>query len=209
VKPRLIGLTGTCCAGKNHVAGLLEARGIPVLDVDRLGHAAIEREKPAILARFGADILGQDGAIDRRILGRKVFAAPEALAALEKLVHPGANTLTEEWIAGQTAGACAINAALLHKSCAFDGLDFIIVVKAPLIIRLLRARARDRLPWLQLVRRFGSQRDFGAQYLRKNADIYTVFNSGGFCAPPAEAPLEQQVDRILALKGIERAPSLG
>jgi dephospho-CoA kinase len=38
---KLIGLTGTYCAGKNHVASLLEQRRLPVLDLDKLGHEVI------------------------------------------------------------------------------------------------------------------------------------------------------------------------
>ena len=58
---KIIGLTGTYCAGKNHVAGLLEKRGLAVLDVDKLGHQAIAEEKEAIVARFGAGILTRRG----------------------------------------------------------------------------------------------------------------------------------------------------
>ncbi|MDR2494848.1 MAG: dephospho-CoA kinase [Spirochaetaceae bacterium] len=202
MKPLVIGLTGTYCAGKNHVAKLLEARNIPALDVDKLGHQAIEMEKAAILARFGKDILGNDGAIDRKRLGNKVFGDPEALSELENLVHPGANRLTEQWIARQTGRACAVNAALLHKSRAFSSLDFIIVVKAPLLTRLLRAKKRDSLSWAQLFKRFRSQRDFGTQYLRKNADMYTIYNGGALGLRLFGQPLEHQIDRILALRGI-------
>ena len=91
----LIGLTGLYCAGKNYIASILDSRGIPVLDVDKLGHQAIEREKEAIITRFGAIVLGTDGHIDRRALGKQVFGEPEALAALEAIVHPAANALTE------------------------------------------------------------------------------------------------------------------
>ena len=111
----LIGLTGTYCAGKNHVAALLERRGLPVLDVDKLGYTAIESEKAAIIARFGRELLRPDGTIDRRRLGARVFGRPEELAALEALVHPVANRLTGEWVAAQGGKPCVINAALIHR----------------------------------------------------------------------------------------------
>jgi dephospho-CoA kinase len=38
----IIGLTGKYCAGKNYIAVLLEARGLPVLDVDKLGYQTLE-----------------------------------------------------------------------------------------------------------------------------------------------------------------------
>jgi dephospho-CoA kinase len=180
---RVLGLTGTYCAGKNHIARLLEERGFPVLDVDKLGHQAIAAEKGAILARFGVDVLGPDEAVDRRRLGAKVFGKPEELAALEAIVHPAANRMTDEWIAGQESGGlCVINAALLHRSSALPRLDGIIIVRAPWLTRLLRAKKRDRLPWGELIRRFKSQKGFMRQYFDKtivgNADIYIIENRG-------------------------------
>src|SRR5689334_1324396 len=42
----------------------------------------------AIAARFGADVLDSEGAVDRRKLGPIVFADPAARKDLEALVHP-------------------------------------------------------------------------------------------------------------------------
>jgi dephospho-CoA kinase len=201
---KLIGLTGMYCAGKNYVAGMLEERGLPVLDVDKLGHEVIETEKDAIVKRFGPSIQREDGTIDRRFLGALVFGKPAELAALEGIVHPAANRMTEEWIARQGGKSCVINAALLHRSVAFKKLDYILIVKAPLITRLFRARKRDGLPWRVLLARFKSQREFNAQYSRENADIYNVFNSGyalvaGICGKH----LENRIDSILIKTGTE------
>ncbi|MDR0635686.1 MAG: dephospho-CoA kinase [Treponema sp.] len=200
---KLIGLTGTYCAGKNYIASLLEARDIPTLDVDKLGHEAIERRKDAIVARFGDATIGADGRIDRKLLGVQVFGKPEELAALEAIVHPEVNRLTDEWIAQQAAlksaaWCCVINAALLHKSSAFKRLDALILVKAPLLTRLLRAHKRDRLPWAALLRRFQSQAAFTSQYLATNADIYEVNNGAYFTSRYARASLERRLDIIFS-----------
>jgi dephospho-CoA kinase len=196
----LIGLTGTYCAGKNYIAALLEQRGLPTLDVDKLGYRAIEAEKEAIFARFGRELAGPGGTIDRRRLGKKVFGNPEALAALEAIVHPVANRLSDEWIAGQTGKHCVINAALLHRSSAFERLDRIILVDAPVLTRLLRARKRDGLSWPVLLKRFASQKHFAAQYLSGKADIYKIENRGFLPADSrrSTAKLEQRLDKILA-----------
>jgi dephospho-CoA kinase len=194
---KIIGLTGKYCAGKNYAAGLLAARGFPVLDVDKLGHAAIESEGEAILARFGPAILDADGRINRRLLGARVFGDPRELAALEAIVHPAANRMTDQWIAAQGGNSCVINAALLHRSSAFERLDAIILIKAPLPLRLYRARKRDRLPWIQLIKRFKSQRDFIPQYFQKKTDIYSVYNRG------PRACLEKQMDRVISRIGKE------
>ncbi|MDR2477841.1 MAG: dephospho-CoA kinase [Treponema sp.] len=194
----LIGLTGMYCAGKNHVAGLLEARGLPVLDVDKLGHAAIDAEKEAIFSRFG-DLRQADGTVDRSRLGKKVFGKPAELAALEGIVHPAANRLTDEWIAARRGQSCVINAALLHRSSALEKLDCVLLVEAPFFTRLRRARLRDGLSWIALLRRFASQRNFKAQYLAGKADIYRVENPDfTWKGESPAAALERRIDGILS-----------
>jgi dephospho-CoA kinase len=111
----LIGLTGIYCAGKNHVAALLEKRGLAVVDVDKLGHIAIENQKEAIILRFGEDVLSGEGTVNRRLLGATVFGKEEEMVALQGIVHPEANRLTQEWITAQNGKPCVINAAGIHK----------------------------------------------------------------------------------------------
>jgi len=196
----LIGLTGTYCAGKNYVAALLEARGLPVIDVDKLGYKVLEMEKETIFTQFGRDLQMADGSLDRRLLGQRVFGKPEKLAALEAIVHPAANRLTCEWVAERDrAGdkACVINAALLHRSTVFNRLDRIILVTAPFFTRLIRAKRRDKLSWTEIFKRFASQKDFNSQYLSKNAEIYRVVNPGLTGNGNLLRKLERRLDKFI------------
>jgi dephospho-CoA kinase len=186
------------------VAALLEKRGLPVLDVDRLGHEALRTERETIVRRFGAAVLGADGQVDRQLLGRQVFGKAEELAALEAIVHPAANKLTDAWIERQS-GPCVINAALLHRSSAFAHLNSLIVVRAPFPVRLYRARKRDGLPLKVILKRFSSQNHFpfrrsGAQLFSAVADIYIVTNSG---FPGSQRTLEKRIDIIL--EGLQKS----
>ena len=194
----LIGLTGTYCAGKNRVAELLEEAGVPVLDVDRLGHICIENRKREIFARFGSDLANPDGSVNRKALGERVFARKEELSALEKIVHPEANRMTDEWVEARGGKTCAVNAALLHRSSVFARLDRVILVRAPLFTRLLRAKRRDGLPWPDLLRRFASQRQFNSQYLSSGADIYIVENPGTGKPEALRRGLEKRLREIMA-----------
>ena len=193
-KIKVIGLTGKYCSGKNHVAGILEKNGYPILDVDALGHKVIEMEKDAIINLFGQDIIGKDGNIDRKALGAKVFGNPEKLAALEGIVHPGANRETVSWINKQDK-PCFINAALLHRSSVFDFLDAIIIVKASFFSRILRAIKRDKLPLKAILKRIKTQKNFYTQYFSRKTDILIVKNSG-FTKP------ENRIKGILSHLGI-------
>ncbi|MDR0448754.1 MAG: dephospho-CoA kinase [Treponema sp.] len=190
----IIGLTGHYCAGKNHVGLMLEKRGLPVLDVDKLGHEAIFLEQEAIIHCFGKEVLGSDGFVNRRLLGKQVFGRPDKLSALEAIIHPTANRLTEEWLAGRKVSV--INAALLHKSTVFDRLNTIILVWAPLLVRLYRAVKRDKLSLKELLNRVFSQKDFPdrTQFFSHYADIYIVQNSG---FPGSQRTLEKRIDAIV------------
>lgn len=193
----LLGLTGLYCAGKNFVGGILEKKGFAVLDVDKLGHAVLENKKKIIAERFGGGVLGRDGTVDRRALGKAVFGRQEDLAALESIVHPEVNDLTLKWIESNYDRPCVVNAALLHKSAVFDRLDALIFVKAPYPLRLLRARKRDGLSWKDTLRRFKSQR-FDVYYCGKTADTYCISNWGvGVFSQLNRRGLEKRVDTIL------------
>jgi dephospho-CoA kinase len=186
----------------------LERRGLAVLDVDKLGHQAIIEEKQAIVSRFGKAILGPDGKVDRRILGAKVFGRPKELAAQEALVHPVVDRLTLRWLEEQGERPRVVNAALLHRSSAFGRLDAVILVKAPLVIRLVRAKKRDKFPWPALIRRFQSPQGFISRYRNKkntgNVDGYVINNRGygTFGSWILNNALERRTDQILTDEGI-------
>jgi len=87
----IIGLTGNIATGKSTVAHILRDLGAEVIDADRLAHSVMEPGTDvwrAIRQAFGPEVVGPDGAIDRRRLGAIVFADPAALARLEAIVHP-------------------------------------------------------------------------------------------------------------------------
>jgi dephospho-CoA kinase len=193
----LLGLTGLYCAGKNFVGKIFEKKGFAVLDVDKLGHVALENQKNIVAERFGGAVLGPDGTVDRHALGEAIFGRPEELAALESIVHPEANRLTLEWVEANHDRSCVINAALLHRSAMFDRLDAFIFVKAPYPLRILRARKRDGLSWKELRRRFESQH-FDIYYSEKKSDTYCIYNWGfGIFSQLNRRSLEKRVDMIL------------
>lgn len=88
---RVIGLTGGIGSGKSTVAAMLGALGATVIDADKVGHDVYRPGTEGfrtVVEAFGADVVGADGTIDRRVLGARVFADPDALRRLNALVHP-------------------------------------------------------------------------------------------------------------------------
>lgn len=83
--PLIIGVTGSIATGKSTACQLMVAEGAVHCDADRLVHRMYDPGTAAfdrIVAIFGDEIVGEDGYIDRRILGAKVFGKPEEMNKL-------------------------------------------------------------------------------------------------------------------------------
>ena len=97
----IIGLTGGIASGKSTVAQALKTRGAFVIDADKLGHQAYAKGSDAfhkVVAQFGEDIVSDDGEIDRRALGAKVFADGGGLKQLTDIVWPAIYDMAAEQI---------------------------------------------------------------------------------------------------------------
>ena len=90
-KARVIGLTGPMGAGKTLVASMLRELGAKVIDADAVVHDEQSRGTvgySAIVQTFGTKVLGENKEIDRKKLADEVFADPQKLARLERILHP-------------------------------------------------------------------------------------------------------------------------
>jgi len=192
----VLGLTGGYCAGKDAVARILERTGFQVLDVDRIGHEVLEERRAEVAAAFGPGVLRTDGSIDRRALGRIVFADPAALARLEAIVHPAmVERVRARAAAGRAAGRdVAVNAAILRRMGLDRLCDAVLEVRSCLPRRFVRGLRRDRLGPVQVLRRMRSQRPGSRRLNRKTpgVDTYTVRNDRA-----TTRRLELSVDRIV------------
>jgi dephospho-CoA kinase len=121
----VIGLTGNIATGKSTVAAMLARLGAWVIDADKLAHRAMGAGGEVhrrIVARFGPTILAADGEIDRAKLGGIVFADPEALRDLERIVHPAVVQETLRLLAQNDRPVAVIEAiklleAEMHRYC--------------------------------------------------------------------------------------------
>ena len=85
-------LTGGIATGKSYVLDLFRSVGVPCLDADALAHGVHGRghrgDRAAIAARFGADVLAADGAVDRTKARPDRVRRRAARRDLEAIVHP-------------------------------------------------------------------------------------------------------------------------
>ena len=83
--PLIIGVTGSIATGKSTACRYFVEQKAIHCDADKLVHSMYEPGKPAfdrIVKTFGDDVVGEDGFVNRKILGAKVFGKPEAMKLL-------------------------------------------------------------------------------------------------------------------------------
>ncbi|WP_413216946.1 dephospho-CoA kinase [Thermus oshimai] len=142
--PFIIGLTGNIGSGKSTVARLLRAWGYKVVDADELARRARENKKEELKRLFPEAFRGEE--LDTRALGRLVFSDPECLKALEALLHPEIRRLLEEELKGlEGERVVFLEIPLLFEKGWEGRLDGVLLVKAPLELRLERVMARSGL----------------------------------------------------------------
>ena len=158
-----IALTGNIAAGKSTVVELLRRWGATVIDADVLTREAQEPGSAtlaAIAGRFGKDVLGPDGALDRGALRAKVMGDDAALASLNAIVHPVVRRRREEL---QAAAAAAGDLLLINDiPLLFEALDpaqfdTVILVDAPAAVRRVRLRSLRQLSNEDADRMLGAQ----------------------------------------------------
>ncbi|NXI62019.1 COASY synthase, partial [Anseranas semipalmata] len=118
-RPYVIGLTGGTGSGKTSIARHLGQLGAFLIDADKLGHAVYLPGGPAyarVVTTFGAEILNEDGMINRKVLGAKVFGNQERLKSLTDIVWPEMARMVRKQIGeadAQGKAVCVLDAAVL------------------------------------------------------------------------------------------------
>ena len=182
---KILGLTGPSGAGKGEVGAILRARGLAVIDTDRVYHELLAPPSPcldALVEAFGRDILTADGTLDRATLATLVFAdTDEARArhqALNRITHRFVAERTNELLDGFRAEgyrAAVIDAPLLLEAGMDAICDAVIAVLADREVRLERLLTRDGKSREALVARLDAQPD--DNFYRERAQ-FVIENDG-------------------------------
>jgi dephospho-CoA kinase len=174
-----IGLTGGIGSGKSTVARIFCALGIPVFNSDEEAKKLytsdnILREK--LLSTFGTEIYLGNGEINKSFLINTVFTHEQKLKLLNSIVHPRVKISFEVWLNNHEHLPCVIKeAAILFESGAYRQVDKIIVVTAPVELRIKRVMERDGVDRESVLLRINRQ--YPEEKLISMSD-YTIDNSG-------------------------------
>jgi dephospho-CoA kinase len=180
---RTIGVLGGVASGKSLVSEILAECGLGVLDADRAGHEVLRFAHVVAAARnrWGDEVVGSDGQLDRRRIAQIVFE-PGEIGTRERefwtrMTHPEiALRLMQEAnrLAADGVTAVVLDAAVMLEAGWDEWCDRLVFVEAPRTIRLARALARG---W--------KEEDFNAReaaqesldFKRRQADV-VIDNSG-------------------------------
>ncbi len=158
-----VGLTGGLGSGKSTVAAMLRELGAQVVEADALGRTLMEPGQPvfaAIVERFGPEVVGPDGLLNRARLADLAFRHGR-LQELNAIVHPPVIEAQIRWmneVFGHDPKAVAVIESALIFEVVRDArargekdgiladwqkrIDRIIVVTAPDELKIQRYAAR-------------------------------------------------------------------
>lgn len=128
----LLGLTGGIGSGKSTVSNLLAAHGAVIIDGDAITRELQQKGSPlldVLRERFGESIFSDDGSLNRPALAAIVFNDKDALADLNKIVHPAVGKEMERRLSEQRAtdNVVVLDIPLLAENPR-KGLSGVVVV---------------------------------------------------------------------------------
>ena len=188
--PLVVGVTGGIGSGKSAVTRLFEQRGVTVVDADAVARVVVEPGRPALAAiadHFGADILLEDGSLDRAALRRRVFADESERVWLERLTHPLIGREIREQVGASQSPYTILASPLLLDSSQKALVDCVVVVDAPEEVQLRRTMERDNNDEAQVKRIMAAQMSRADRLTQAD---YVIDNSGALEA------LDEQVESL-------------
>ncbi len=199
---RVVGLLGGIGSGKSQLAAAFARRGARIIAGDQLGQAALRDAdiKARVVARWGEEMLDENGDIDRRRLAAIVFADASERKALEAITHPWIRQRIRADLAEARADArvplIVLDAAIMLEAGWSDVCDRLVYIDAPREVRLQRV-ARQR-GWNEMEWEAREQAQLPLTEKVVRAD-HVLDNSSSL------EHLNRQVDDLLHLWGLAHA----
>ncbi|HVY60353.1 MAG TPA: dephospho-CoA kinase [Planctomycetota bacterium] len=150
-RPVAVAITGGIGAGKSEALRAFARHGAAVISSDEIVHRLLREDadvKAAIVGRFGEDVLGPDGEIDRSRVGKIVFGDRGELAWLESLLHPRVSAEYLRWRdelaeLPDPPAVCATEVPLLYETGAEERFDAVVAITASTAVRTSRTIRPD------------------------------------------------------------------
>jgi len=192
----VIGVLGGICSGKSTVAREFGQLGCGLIDADAIAHELLENSdiKKEIKEAFGEGVFDSAGRVDREELAEKAFEDEQAVAKINRIIHPPVLVRCEKLIAEfnrrSDIKAIVLDIPLLAEAGWLQQCDKLVFVACKEEIRTRRAAKKGRFSKNQLKKRENFQIFLDKK--KKIAD-YMVDNNSGLSATA------EQVERIFTI----------
>ncbi len=174
----LIGLTGGIGSGKSTVSKYLSEHGCTIVDADQIARLVVEPGSEAleeIKKVFGAKFLTPDGRLDRKKLGRLVFANKKMLAKLEAILNSKINGEIWRQIQEADTDIVVLDAATLIEAGYDENVERLWIVDADDEVRIKRVMERDGMTREDVINRMNNQM---SREKRLDRECTVIDNSG-------------------------------
>jgi dephospho-CoA kinase len=149
-RPIAVAITGGIGAGKSEALYAFQKAGAATVSSDEMVHHLLRTDpevREAIVGELGADVLDDEGVIDRGRVAEKVFGDRAKLDFLERLLHP---RVAAEYLRWREQLAQLPNppqvtvteVPLLYETGGDERFDRVVVITAPAKLREQRRRVR-------------------------------------------------------------------
>lgn len=173
-----IAITGGIGSGKSYVSHLLEDMNIPVYNADNEAKrltVSDEGIRSELVALLGEEVY-KEGALNRPLLASYLFSDPAHAAQINAIIHPRVREDFAAWAERlQGCEMAGMESAILYEASFEDTVDAVVMVYAPVDLRVQRAMYRDGASEEQVRARIAAQMDDDEKCRRAD---FTVVNDG-------------------------------
>lgn len=173
-----IGITGGIGSGKSVVSRMLGIMGIPVY-VSDAESKRLTASDPVIRKKLcellGAEVY-RDGELDKSVLASYLFSDPAHAQQVNGIIHPQVREDFHRWVSGHPGSdIVGIESAILIEAGFTGDVDVVVMVYAPLEIRISRAIERDGASRELVLRRIQAQMD---DRVKSRQASFVIVNDG-------------------------------
>jgi dephospho-CoA kinase len=158
---KLVGITGGIGSGKSYVSSIFEHLDVPVYYADERAKNIMSENKQvvyAIMKVLGNSAYLEDGTLNKKIIARKIFSNSNLKEEIEKIVHTAVKMDFQKWVKQNKDEELLVKeSALLIESGSYLEMDFVIVVTAPVDLRIKRVIERDKRTKEEVLKIINSQ----------------------------------------------------
>ena len=144
---KIIGITGGIGSGKSIICKVFATMGIPIYEADSRAKSLMNNDlslKNSIRNLLGEQAYTPEGEYNRVWVASQVFNDSDLLKQLNTLVHPRVREDAENWIQQHLKSPFLLyEAAIMKAAGEGNHFDKVIVVNAPIDLRIRRVQRRD------------------------------------------------------------------